>query len=365
VIPGDGIPDDDSRARIVLVTEQPAVVALLDPPDWEGRFLVSELAEVARTTVRGYAHITPTSWIEMSSGHPIPEESVRQFARSAAMLLIRGTGGMTPFTRSRQPVWRWPTLIEEAGRAAHRDWYLSGSLQASPLAGRLASIQWDSLPPVLGLDQQAVERSDWVAMMARQGRRGPERPAFTGADSVGARSLATFGTGWWRWRVRGGTPREAYRTLIASGVDWLLGSERADLQQPLVSSAVVSRDEPTLFEWVRDSTPDSLGVSLLRDGDDTAATHTLRFDSRRTASISLSPGIYRWFSPEADGGRGITVVEEYSDEYHPRVVADFVGGNAGGMTLVERYTRDNWWLFVVVVAALSAEWAWRHRRGLS
>jgi hypothetical protein len=360
----DAIPGDDERVRIVNVTEQPAIVVLLDPPDWEGRFLVSELGGIARTTVRGYAHVTPNSWIEMSSGLQLPEESVQRFAGDAALLLIRGSREGTTVAGLRQRVWSWPTIVDASPSVAHRDWYLSGTLQASPLADRLAFIQWDSLPPVLGLAQQPAETSGWVAISARQGRRGAERPVFTGHDSAGVRSLTTLGAGWWRWRLRGGAAREAYRAILAAGVDWLLGSERLRSDAPLISSTVVSRGEPTVFQWVRDSVPDSLAVSLLRDGDDDAAMHLARFDSRGTASLQLQPGTYRWIAPDAGGVRGVTVVEEYSDEYHPRMVADLAGGSPVGMTLLEHHARDNWWLFVIVVASLTVEWAWRHQRGL-
>jgi hypothetical protein len=132
----------------------------------------------------------------------------------------------------------------------------------------------------------------------------------------------------------------------------------------MISSTVVRRGEPTLFQWVRDSVPDSLAVSFLRDGDGDAFTHVTRFDSRGTASVLLQPGTYRWFVPDAGGIRGVTVVEEYSDEYHPRMVAGLAGGDSAGRILLERFARDNWWLFVIVVVALSAEWAWRHQRGL-
>jgi hypothetical protein len=362
--PGDVIPGDDERARVVLVTEQPAVVVLLDPPDWEGRFLVAELGEIARTTVRGYAHITPNVWIDMSSGLPIPEQSVQRFARRAAMLVLRGAGDNTTFARRRLPAWIWPTIIHGSGYTTQRDWYLSGTMQASPLAGRLAVVQWDSLPPVIGLAQQPVDPGGWVAISARQGRRGAERPAFAGNDSDGVRMLATYGTGWWRWRLRGGAEREAYRALIASGVDWLLGSERLPSETPMISSTVVSRGEPTLFQWTRDSVPDSLAVSFLRNGDGDAVTPVARFDSRGTASVLLQPGTYRWLVSDAGGIRGVTVVEEYSDEYHPRMVAGLAGGGSAGRILLERFARDNWWLFVIVVVALSAEWAWRHQRGL-
>ncbi len=360
----DAIPGDNERARIVQVTEQPAIVVLLDPPDWEGRFLVAELGEIARTTVIGYAHIARGRWVEMTSGMPVPEETVQSHARRAALLVVRSAGHNSIPVRRGQPVWSWPTVVDAPGNTAQRDWYLSGSMPASPLAGRLAFVQWDSLPPILSLAQQPLVPSGWIAIAARQGRRGAERPAFVGDDSAGVRSLATHGTGWWRWRLRDGAAREAYRAIIASGVDWLLGDRRQRSDAPLISSAVVNRGEPTLFEWIRDSVPDSLAVSLLRDGADEAVTHLARFDSRGSAYIRLQPGSYRWVVPEAGGVRGVTVVEDYSDEYHPRVVADLAGGGAAGRILLERFARDNWWLFVIVVVALSAEWAWRHQRGL-
>jgi len=36
-----------------------------------------------------------------------------------------------------------------------------------------------------------------------------------------------------------------------------------------------------------------------------------------------------------------------------------MGYRASGVAL-----RDRWWLFVVVIGALVAEWAWRRREGL-
>ena len=358
------MPGDDERIRIVDVTEQPAVVVLLDPPDWEGRFLVSELGEIVRTTVRGYAHVNPSLWLDMTSTMPVPAETVRRLARDAALLVIRGDGDGMTATNRRQPVWSWPTIFDAAPGVTARDWYLSSSVQASPLAGRLASVQWDSVPPVLGLAQQPPDGHDWVAISARQARRGAERPALLGLDSAGVRALLTLGTGWWRWRLRGGAAREAYRAILAGGIDWLLGSELSPSDVTLFASTVVSRDEPILFRWVGDSTPDSLSVSMTSDGDASVETHLLRFDSYGVALLTLPPGVYRWLVSEFGGSRGVVVVEEYSDEYHPRSTVDLAGGNSAGVTLFERYARDNWWLFLIVIVALTAEWSWRHRRGL-
>lgn len=362
--PGDSVPGDDARVRMVDVTEQPAIVVLLDPPDWEGRFLASELGEVASTTVRGYAHVTLSSWLDMTTTLPVSEESVRRLARDAALLVIRGDGAEMTATNRRQPLWRWPTIFEVAPDVTPRDWYLSNSVQASPLAGRLASVQWDSVPPVLGLAQQPPADHDWVAVTARQARRGAERPVLLGRDSAGVRTLATLGTGWWRWRLRGGAAREAYRAILAGGVDWLLGAEQVRDDATLIASTVVSRDEPTLFRWLGDSIPDSLAVTTTSDGNDDVETHLLRFDSYGVALLTLPPGAFRWVASDFGATRGVVVVEEYSDEYHPRSTVDLVAGNAAGMTLFERFARDSWWLFLIVIAALTAEWAWRHRRGL-
>ena len=362
--PADSVPEDDERVRIVNVTEQPAVVVLLDPPDWEGRFLVSELGEIARTTVRGYARVNPSSWLDMSSTLPVSEESVHRLAREAALLVIRGSVDGIASANGRQPVWSWPTIFESAQNVTPRDWYVSNSVQASPLAGRLASIQWDSVPPVLGLAQPTNDGRDWVAITAQQARRGAERPVLSGRDSSGVRTLLTRGTGWWRWRLRGGAAREAYRAILAAGVDWLLGSDPTRNDVSLSASSVVSRDEPIVFRWIGDSIPDSLSVTITNDGNESVETFLLRFDSYGVALLTLPPGAYRWLVSGLGGLRGVAVVEEYSDEFHPRSTMELAAGNAAGMTLFERYARDNWWLFLIVVGALTVEWAWRHQRGL-
>ena len=364
-VPDDVVSENNERILVIDVSAQPAVVVLLDPPDWEGRFLVSEIGDIARTTVHGYAHVSPGRWIEVGSATPTPEETVRSFARRAALLVTRGARQEVVPARRGQPMWHWPTVVTEPPADAHREWYLSGSLQPSPLADRLAYVRWDSVPPVLGLALQPAVPRGWVAVTARQGRRGAERPAFTGLDSAGTRSLTTVGTGWWRWTLRGGAAREAYRAMLAAGIEWLLGSERLVAEQPLVASRVVSRGQPVTFRWVRDSVPDSLEISMVRDGAEESVAHVARFDANARATVPLEPGTYRWVASDAGRSSGVTVVEEYSNEYRPRVVSSIAGGGGSGDTLLERFARDNWWLFVIVAAALTVEWAWRHQRGLS
>ncbi len=360
----DLVPGDDERILLITVADGPAVIALLDPLDWEGRFLVGELNSITNTTVLAYAHVGSNRWIDVATGYPASRETVVEAAEGAELLLSRGAPSIAAGSSRLRASWNWPTVPSASSAEGEGEWYLSRRVPASPLGGRLTSVQWDSVPPVVGLGTQGVESRGWIGLTAQRGRRGAQRPVLLGNDSAGARSLMTLGTGWWRWRLKGGAAREAYRSVLAAGVDWLLSAVPRGDAATLVSSDVVERGEPLLFRWVGSSVPDSMTVSLARDGTDSVETRVARFGPDGMAQLSLYPGVYRWHAVDAGDARGITVVEEYSDEYHPRHVAGLFGGAAEGETLVERYARDRWWLFLIVVIVLTAEWAWRHQRGL-
>jgi len=94
-----------------------------------------------------------------------------------------------------------------------------------------------------------------------------------------------------------------------------------------------------------------------------ARVDTLRFDARGDAESRLPPGAYRY---ALRGGmeRGVVVVEEYSDEWRPAVPTLTT---QEGTPAARRETvglRDRWWLYVLVIGAFTAEWAWRRRQGL-
>jgi hypothetical protein len=60
----------------------------------------------------------------------------------------------------------------------------------------------------------------------------------------------------------------------------------------------------------------------------------------------------------------LIVVDDYSDEWRPTaaVLASRPGAAEG--RLVSEALRDRWWLFVLAIAAFTAEWSWRRRQGL-
>jgi hypothetical protein len=224
-------------------------------------------------------------------------------------------------------------------------------------------IDWESLPPLTGVVPVAPGSYEWIALVGRLARRGAERPVLIGREVGGVRQLVTTGSGVWRWRFRGDAAREAYRTLLASGTDWLLESGARRVRETLTASPVVSYGESITFRWAVDPIPDSLTVVFTSTETGVVDTATLWFDAGGNAIHNLPPGAYEW-SVTNGHTAGMIAVEEYSEELHPRTVFTAGGNSVAGTTLVERYARENWWLFVIVIVALAGEWGWRYRKGL-
>ncbi|MDH3290077.1 MAG: hypothetical protein OEO20_05970 [Gemmatimonadota bacterium] len=347
---------DNVRLRTITVTDVAPIVVILDPPDWDGRFLAAVVADVSGVPVRGFARVAGESWIETRKGTGVTATTIRQAVTGASLVVARGdlTAWGVPGTT---PVWRW-SVEGEAPQLG--EWYLSGPVPSSPLLADLARVEWDSLPPLLAANARRGTADSWTVLAAREGRRGPPRPLVVGSTSGSRRELVTGGDGFYRWMLRGGAGLEAFRTLVAAGTDWLLASDRPARRGRLDALRVVQRGVPVGFQWRADSPPDSVAVTLQSATADTVVV--LRFDVEGRASASLDPGTYQW---QWDGERGSIVVEEYSDEWPPRDGVVRSERPADGVTSrVEAYLRQRWWAFALVIVAFVGEWAWRQRRGL-
>jgi hypothetical protein len=350
---GDREPRNDARRRPVTVGVVPDVVLVASPPDWESRFLARELADVTGSPVRAFAEVGDGRWVDMRTGTRVPQSQVAQAVRGATLLVAVGDPRVTG-PRAR---WIWPRDDEPLTG----DWYPVAPVPASPLAGRLGGVEWDSVPPVAAMQPVAPPLDGWVALSARLVRRGAERPLLLGQDSAGRRSLTTAGDGLWRWALRGGAPREAYRALLAAGVDWLLATGRAGGGTAITATEVVPRGLPVTFRRQGETAAGTVAITLA--GHDTTRTDTLAFDARGEARLTLAPGVYRWRAAEGGGAAGVVVVEEYSDEFVARPVS-VPAGVALGEARRRVGARDTWWIFALALGALIGEWAWRTRRGL-
>jgi len=353
----DAEPRTDTRLYIVAVAPTPGVVLLAEPADWDSRFLYRTLREVAQLPVRGFVRIDPDRWRSMADLSVVPNETVRQAARRADLLIQMGRVGTLTEGATARGVWSWPGGSDSSAIAG--DWYLTPAA-ASPVSGAFLGQPVDSFPPAIQLAPVQPEAGDWVALTAQLGRRGAQRPAVFGRQAGRVRTTVVAVDGLWRWAFRGGSSEQTYRTWVAATTSWLLGGADSSRGSARPVRSVVSNGRPVLFEWTAPGPPVALGVTW--SGNGAPATDTLRFDGSGHAAVWLRPGEYRYRL--SGGGGGAVAVEPYSDELLPRrVVLTAHEGRARAAT-GRRAARDWPWLCGLCVAALAAEWIARRRLGL-
>jgi hypothetical protein len=354
----DAEPRTDARLHLVSVAPTPGVVLLAGSADWDSRFLYRTLRDVAQLPVRAYVRIDPDRWRSMTDLEPVPTEQVRQAARRADLLILKGgVGGLAEGSLARG-IWSWPG---EQGRdsAVAGDWYLTPS-DASPLAGAFLGQPVDSFPPAFQLWSIPPSPGAWVALNAQLGRRGTPRPALLGWESGRVRRVTVAIDGLWRWAFRGGSSEQSYRALIAAATSWLLGGVDSTRGSARAVRAVVPNGRPVIFEWVGPGAPTPLAVAW--SGTRGQRTDTLRFDGSGRASVWLDPGEYRYRL--AGGGGGTVAVEQFSEELLPHPVT-LTSRNPRVVEPAGRTAARDWlWLFGLCLAALSGEWLARRRLGL-
>jgi len=354
----DAEPRTDARLHLVSVAPTPGVVLLAGAADWDSRFLYRTLREVAELPVRGYVRLDADRWRGMTDLGPISAEQVRQAARRADLLILKGNvGGLAEGSLARG-IWSWPGG-QSRDSALAGDWYLTPS-DASPLAGAFLGQPVDSFPPAIQLWSIQSSPGAWVALNAQLGRRGTPRPALLGWESGRVRRVAVAIDGLWRWAFRGGSSEQSYRALIAAAASWLLGGVDSSRGSARAVRPVVPNGRPVIFEWVGPGAPAPLAVAW--SGTRGQRADTLHFDGSGRANVWLDPGEYRYRL--AGGGGGTVAVEQYSDELLPHPVT--LASRAPRIVEPPARTaaRDWLWLFAVCLAALSGEWLARRRLGL-
>jgi hypothetical protein len=355
---GDEEPRTDTRLHLVTVTPTPGVVLLAAPADWDSRFLYRTLRDVAQLPVRGYARLDGDRWRSMSDLSTVGAERVRQAARGADLLILKGDPGSMAEGSGARGILRWPSGVTGAA-SVPGDWYLSGA-EVSPIAGAFLGQPVDSFPPATQLTPLEPGPGDWIGLTGQLGRRGAARPAVTGREEGRVRSVSVAADGLWRWAFRGGSSEQSYRTWVASTASWLLGG--ADSVRGVASPIrpIVQSGRPLVFEWTGRGA--AVASPVVWMGPEGPRSDTLRFDGAGRASVRLPPGQYRYRF--AGGGGGTVAVEEYSDELLPSPVT--LASRTARVPRPEGRTaaRDWLWLFGICVAALSLEWLARRRLGL-
>lgn len=348
---GDTERRNDTLAVALEVSRAASAVFISTSPDQDSRFALAILRGALSLPTRGFLRVAPGMWRHEGSLTPASEAEVRASLREAPIAMLHGDTAV--FGAPRAVTLGPLALIAPAD--AEGEWYPVAA-PISPLSDALAALPMDSLPPVAA---GPVAPGDWTALEVRRGREATRRAIVTGRDAP-RRVVTVTGSGFWRWRFRGGSSADAFAALWGGIFDWL-AAERADRRGAVPAEGVLRAGQP--IRWRRGSASDSLVRLVLTRRGMPGDALTLRFPTGSAIQESppLAPGLYEAIVP---GGRVLLVVNASAELLPAR--ARLRSGEVGGRTGADdtRGARRAGWPYVLVVLLLCAEWIARRRAGL-
>ena len=350
--PGDAEPRNDTLAATIELSRGASAVVVSTSPDQDVRFAIAVLRGALALPTRGFLRVAPGMWRHEGSLAPATEAEVRAALRDAPIAVLHGDTLIFGPPRS---VTLGPLALmvpaEEDG-----EWYPVAT-PVSPLNAALAAIPLESLPPVAAGTSGV---GDWIALEARRGREAVRRPLVVGRDAP-RRVVTVTGSGFLRWRFRGGASADAFAAMWGGIFDWL-AAERADRRGAVPEVTVVRSGQA--IRWRRGSTADSVvRVVIQPRAIGRPDTLSLRFGPGTSVqeTTPLPAGVYDVLVP---GGRAVLAVNASAEllPSRPRLQS----GEVGTRRPVDdaRRARNKSLLYILIAAFLCAEWIARRRLGL-
>jgi hypothetical protein len=370
--------DNEAVAYASVGYEEGALVLVSLAPDWEPRFLLPVLEDVTGLPALGYLRVGEDRFLPLGRAvdrmESVDSTVVGRAVRDAEMVVVHGLGGGADAwvqSLARRPG-RTVVMPVDAGAAALAgvevapprggEWYASGDVPASPLSGELAGATLLGLPPLSDvLVPQASRQTNSPLDLQFRGTGAPES-ALLLADRGDGRRVVTLASGFWRWSMREGEGRDAYRRLWSGVAGWLLADDDVAPPEPRPAAWVFGREEAVRF-----SVPgDTVGYRVVVAG---AGVDTVL--SGGMASLgTLEPGEYGY---RVDNDEGDVVSEGRFDvsanttellpapatfEASPSMVAGIAVADSG------RPLRTFAWPYLLMITLLCGEWVFRRRSGL-
>lgn len=352
---GDAEPRNDSLAVPIEISPAAGAVLVSTSPDLDSRYATAVLRGALALPTRAYLRVAPGVWRVEGTLAPVAESEVRAAVRTAPLVVLHGDTAIFGAPRA---LGRGSLALVVPQHAGEEDFYAVGA-PPSPLAGALAALPWDSLPPIDV--SPAPPRGEWEGLETRRGRRGERRVAVAGSERP-RRVVVVAASGFGRWAFRAGVAADAFATLWGSVFDWL-AAERSDVRAALPAEGVVRAGESV--RWRRGSGSDSLVVVRLRRRGAPARDDSVTLDFRGGATIADSPPLDAGVYDVRVAGGAVLLAVNASREWLPRkatVRSGAVGGRvAAGLG---RGARSNAWLYALVLAGLCVEWVLRRRAGM-
>ena len=350
---GDVERRNDSLAVAVQVAPAAGAVLASTSPDFDARFLIPVLRGAVALPTRAYYRVAPEMWRQDGTLAPVTEASVRSALAEAPLAILHGDTALFGAPRN---VTKGSLLLYAPSADTVGEWYPVAA-PPSPIAAVLSGVPWDSLAP---LSVSPGVRGDWTGLVASPARSSERRAAIAGSES-GRRTVVVGASGLWRWAFRGGVSADAYATLWGGILDWLT-AERPDPRAALPADAIVRAGDR--IRWRRGTGTDTLvRVELRRRGDARADTLALHFGGpgALAESAPLDAGVYE---TRVSGGTSLLIVNA-SRELLPRRANVRTGAVGGAAPFGDQpRLRDYHWIYLLLLAALCAEWLLRRHFGL-
>jgi hypothetical protein len=351
----DAEPRNDSLGLAVDVARAAGAVLVSSSPDQDSRFMVAVLRGAVSVPTRAYYQVTPGQWRIEGALSRVSQADVRRAIREAPLVVVHGdtaifgppraatTGALALVAPPRDPTGEWYAI----------------AAPASPIAGALSGVAWDSLAP---LDVAPnVPPGEWEGLVTSRPRADARRVAITGTTRP-RRVVVVGASGMWRWRFRGGTGADAYAALWGGIFDWLT-AEPVDRRAAILAEHVHRAGDP--IRWRRGTGTDSVVTVLARRRGDSTGVDTIALRFGSSGSVAESPpmpaGVYEL---EMAGGAALLAVNA-SPELLPQA-RTVTAGEVGGAAVAGDAPRLRDWGFayLIAVGALCAEWLLRRRMGL-
>ena len=377
----DGFPGDDEGVTYANIGYRSGALVLISAlPDWEPRYLLPVLGDVTGLPAAGYLRVGPDRYVTLGPaadrGTPVDSATVRRAAADAALLVLHGLGRDTDEwirTIASRPGRRLILPVDSDGAAlvglsveepAPGEWYVSPDVPTSPIAGVLAGVELQGLPPLGGVLVPEARSSLAPLLIQLRGAGSPES-AFSLLDRQEGRVAVALASEFWRWAMRD-QGREPYRRIWSGISGWLLADEVAATTEPRPTKSVFARGERLSWQTLGDSA--SLRVRV-ESGDGVAVDTTLA--GTPIASINpLPPGTYDYTTLTEGGdtlssgrfdvaGNSLELLPAPEEPELPLRGAALGWSDGGGRPL-----RTSPWPYALLILLLCGEWIVRRRSGL-
>jgi hypothetical protein len=368
---GDVESRNDSVQLVVPVTNQARAIVLVTQPDPDMRFALDVWRGALGDRTRAYLRIAPGQWRDATSLTPVPEAQIRARARAARTLVLQGdtswlgpisdiaAGGVLLIAPPRVPA------AAREGEAPVREEWFASSAPASPMAGLLRGVAWDSLQPITLASSASPAASGGVVAEAQLGRRGTPRAWAVWQLRDARRVVVVTARGLSGWATAGGVARDAHDAFWGGVAGWVA-------EKP--AQATIARAPTDLLRayapirWVLPRGVRGDSVLLRREGavGDSSVSRSLTRDSASgtATSAGVRAGTYGVWFGRAAGAPALRVVVNPSRELlptRPSVQSAVLPGSAARAPVGA--TRS-WVLFATALVALCGEWLLRRQAGL-